>query len=81
MWSIFRKSAPDDTLTKRETLELVRAYYNITDPAMRDCIRKLTRAVAKLGLSPDTGRKPVRRKPKATPKKPAAKQRTKRKAQ
>ncbi len=31
--------------------------------------------LAKLGLSMDTGRKPVRRKPKAAPKKPVAKQR------
>ncbi len=67
------KGAPDDTLTKRETLELVRAYYKITDPAVRGSIRRLTQAAAKLALSPDTGGKPVRRKPKATPKKPAAK--------
>ena len=26
---------PDDTLSKRETLELVRAYYRITDPNVR----------------------------------------------
>ena len=58
------KGAPDDTLTKRETLELVRAYYKITDPAMRDSIRKLVQAAAKLGLSPDTGKKPVRRNAK-----------------
>ncbi len=51
------KSAPDDTLTKRETLELVRAYYNITDPALRDCIRKMTQAVAKLERPPATGRR------------------------
>ena len=25
----------DDTLNRRETLELVRAYYRITDPAVR----------------------------------------------
>jgi len=53
------KSAPsrDETLTKRETLELVRAYYAISDPAMRDCIRKLTQAAAKFGQSPATGRR------------------------
>ncbi len=43
------KGTPDDTLTKRETLELVRAYYSISDPAVRDSIRKLTQAAAKLG--------------------------------
>ena len=45
------KSAPADVLTTRETLELVRAYYSISDPAVRDCIRKLTQAAAKLGQS------------------------------
>ncbi len=47
--------SPDDVLTKRETLELVRAYYKITDPAVRDSIRRLVQAAAKLGLSPVTG--------------------------
>ncbi len=44
------KNAPerDETLTKRETLELVRAYYHISDPDVRDKIRKLIQAVAKL---------------------------------
>ncbi len=45
------KGAPDDTLTKRETLELVRAYYSISDPAVRDSIRRLTQAAAKLEQS------------------------------
>ncbi len=38
----------DDTLHRRETLELVRAYYRITDPAVRkrvfDLIKSLTPA-------------------------------------
>ncbi len=51
--------SPDDVLTKRETLELVRAYYKITDPAVRDSIRRLVQAAAKLGLSPVTGRRRV----------------------
>ena len=38
----------DETLTKRETLELVRAYYGISDPDVRDKIRKLVQATAKL---------------------------------
>ncbi len=47
------KDAPsrDETLTKRETLELVKAYYSISDPAVRDSIRGLTQAAAKLGRS------------------------------
>ena len=35
-----------DPLAKRETPELVRAYYRIKDPAIRERITKLTRAVA-----------------------------------
>ena len=41
-------SFEDDTLHRRETLELVRAYYRITDPAVRkrvfDLIKSLTPA-------------------------------------
>ncbi len=60
------KGAPshNETLTTRETLELVKAYYAISDPVVRDTIRKLVQAFAKLGLSPDTGKKPVRRNTK-----------------
>jgi transcriptional regulator with XRE-family HTH domain len=35
-----------DPLAKRETLELVRAYYRIKDPAVRDRIKGLARALA-----------------------------------
>jgi len=58
------KAAPsrDETLTKRETLELVKAYYKITDPAVRDSIRRLVQAAAKLEQSSATGR---RRTPQA----------------
>ncbi len=35
-----------DPMTKRETLEFVRAYYRIKDPAIRDSIAALTRAMA-----------------------------------
>ncbi len=38
----------DDILLKRETLELVRAYYRIGDPAVREGLRKLTKAMASL---------------------------------
>ena len=51
------KGAPDDSLTKRETLDLVRAYYSISDPAVRGSIRRLTQAAAKLGQSPAAGRR------------------------
>lgn len=38
-----------DSLAKRETLELVRAYYRIADPAVRKRLADLTKAVAKAG--------------------------------
>jgi hypothetical protein len=33
-------------MAKRETLELVRAYYRITDPRVRKRVFELTKAVA-----------------------------------
>ena len=42
--------APDyepDPMAKRETLELVRAYYKIADPAVRKRIFELTKSIAK----------------------------------
>ncbi len=51
------KGAPDESLAKRETLELVRAYYAISNLALRDSIRKFAQAVAKLGQSPVAGRR------------------------
>jgi transcriptional regulator with XRE-family HTH domain len=38
-----------DPLARRETLELVRAYYRIEDPAVRKQVFELTKAVAKAG--------------------------------
>ena len=38
-----------DPLARRETLELVRAYYKIGDPAVRKRVFELTKAVAKNG--------------------------------
>jgi transcriptional regulator with XRE-family HTH domain len=38
-----------DPMVKRETLELVRAYYRIPDPAVRKRLAELVRAVAKGG--------------------------------
>ncbi len=36
----------EDPLIKRETLELVRAYYKISDPKIRDHVRKLFQSVS-----------------------------------
>jgi len=35
----------DDTLNRRETLELVRAYYRITDPAIRKRVFELIKSM------------------------------------
>ena len=37
-----------DPLVKRETLELVRAYYRITDPGARKRLFELTKAIANM---------------------------------
>jgi transcriptional regulator with XRE-family HTH domain len=39
-------------MTKRETLELVRAYYKISDPAVRRRIFDLTKALARASAGP-----------------------------
>ena len=36
----------DDPLARRETLELVRAYYKITDPKVRKRVFELTKSIA-----------------------------------
>ena len=38
-------------MAKRETLELVRAYYRITDPRVRKRVFELTKSLAKAGAS------------------------------
>lgn len=45
-----------DQFARRETLELVRAYYKIRNPAVRKRVFELTKAVA--GVSPGTGESP-----------------------
>ena len=40
----------DEALNRRETLELVRAYYRITDPAVRKRVFELIKS-----LAPDAG--------------------------
>jgi len=39
-------NAPRDPLTKRETLELVRAYYRITDPGVRKRLFDLVKSLS-----------------------------------
>jgi transcriptional regulator with XRE-family HTH domain len=40
-------SYDDDTLSRRETLEMVRAYYRITDPAVRKRLNDLMKAIGR----------------------------------
>ncbi|EPY01672.1 transcriptional regulator [Magnetospirillum fulvum MGU-K5] len=42
-----------DPMTKRETLELVRAYYNITDPQVRKRVYELAKALAAANIDED----------------------------
>jgi len=42
-----------DPLAKRETLELVRAYYRIADPAVRKRLFELTKSLANAGEGED----------------------------
>ncbi len=37
----------DDVMLRRETLELVRAYYRIRDPKVRDALRHMASSLAK----------------------------------
>ena len=39
--------SPDDVMLKRETLELMRAYYRIRDPKVRGALFAVTKAMAK----------------------------------
>jgi len=41
----------DDPMGRRETLELVRAYYRITDPTVRRKVYDLTKALAAFGAA------------------------------
>ena len=44
-----------ELFTKRETLELVRAYYKIADPAIRKRLFELARSLSNLGRLRDVG--------------------------
>ena len=44
--------SPDNVMVKRETLELVRAYYRIRDPKVSKALRAMTKAMAKGAGSP-----------------------------
>lgn len=52
----YSENFPQTQFTSRETLELVRAYYKIQNPAVRKRILELTKAVA--GVTPATGDSP-----------------------
>ena len=41
----FQDGFTDDALNRRETLELVRAYYRITDPAVRKRVFDLIKSM------------------------------------
>ena len=43
----------DANLTRRETLELVRAYYKIADPATRKRVFELVKAIGRAGADAD----------------------------
>ena len=45
-------SSEVDVMVKRETLELVRAYYRIRNPKVRDALRRMAKAMAKGAGSP-----------------------------
>ncbi len=47
-----------DALAKRETLELVRAYYRITDPQIRKKVAELVKTMAANEAESDSGRPP-----------------------
>lgn len=46
------RTRPDDPMCRRETLELVRAYYAIPDPRIRKRFYELTRAVGQAAEGP-----------------------------
>ena len=42
---------PNDVMAKAETLKLVKAYYGISDPAVREALLPFTKAMARLAGS------------------------------
>jgi transcriptional regulator with XRE-family HTH domain len=47
-----------DRMSRRETLELVRAYYRITDPAVRKRAREFVKLIADLATGGEAGKEP-----------------------
>ncbi len=45
-------SSPDDVMLTRETMELVRAYYRIRDPEVREALHAMIKATAKAVRTP-----------------------------
>lgn len=54
--------ADQDPMTKRETLELVRAYYKITDAKVRKRLFEMTKALAAAPKQPEDSPKAPKRK-------------------
>ena len=50
-------AAGADPMTKRETLELVRAYYRVTDPKVRKSLFDMAKAAAGAGFGGGGGKK------------------------
>ena len=48
-----QESFDQDDLSRRETLELIRAYYRIQDPSIRKRVFELVKAVATQSGRPD----------------------------
>ena len=48
----FGEMMPKDVFTRKETLDLLRNYYSIHDPAMRKMIQKMVKSMA--GSQPET---------------------------
>lgn len=44
-------SDPEDVMERKETLDLVRAYYSISDPKLRKDVLKLMKSMSQSGLS------------------------------
>ncbi len=42
-----KKTLPEDLLTKKETIDLIRSYYSVTDTKLRKDILKIVKSMAK----------------------------------
>ncbi|MCB1592711.1 MAG: helix-turn-helix transcriptional regulator [Alphaproteobacteria bacterium] len=44
--TVLAESLPDDIMSRKETLDLLRSYYSIQDPSMRKMIQKMIKSMA-----------------------------------